>query len=245
MHPLIRKARNIIRLTGIEINKFPHGIFRRRKHLLDLYNVSLILDVGANEGQYAMDMRDIGFKGKIISFEPFSAAFEKLRDNSKKDRNWQVHNIALGDEDKELSLNIANNSQSSSFFEMQTAHLEAAPDANYVKDERITVQKLDSIFNSLSIATEENVFLKIDVQGFEKKVLNGAAEALKKIVGIQIEMSIVELYEGESTYRELIDFLERNGFTLCAIESGFFNPATGQLLQIDGVFFRLDKRNQT
>jgi len=88
------------------------------------------------------------------------------------------------------------------------------------------------------VKPNDNVLLKIDVQGFERNVLEGAKESLKKIIGVQVEMSVIGMYEGELTYLEMIDYLAQYGFVLYSFENGFFNNDTGQLYQVDGIFFK-------
>ena len=80
--------------------------------------------------------------------------------------------------------------------------------------------------------------LKIDVQGFEKNVLDGAKETLPYVSVIQVEMSLVPLYENQMLFFEMIHYLDDKGFTLFSLENGFSNPRTGRLLQTDGIFVK-------
>lgn len=231
---LIKKAINPL---NIDIVKYPSSDLRRRQKLLKHFNINKILDVGANSGQYALGIRKIGFKGNIVSFEPVGYVFDKLRKIAIKDPKWEVHNIALGDKKENLEINISQNTFSSSILNMMPEHLKSAPEAIYLEKETISVDKLDNLFSSL-ISPNDVVLLKLDVQGFEKNVLEGAKESLKNISGVQVEMSVIEMYEGELTYLEMIDYLAKHGFSLYSLENGFFNNETGQLLQVDGIFFK-------
>lgn len=207
-----------------------------------MYQIDTVLDVGANSGQYGSELRKIGYKNRIISFEPLQQAFADLKRRSSGDSKWTCHNMGLGNSDTSLEIHVANNSFSSSFLDMQKSHLEAAPQAQYVKTEKISVRKLDSVMPELGIAAGEKIVLKMDVQGFEMRVLEGAAGVLDRVSGVDLEISFVELYAGETTYKDMINYLEGKGFTLCAFEQGLYNKATGELLQGDAIFFRIPRK---
>ena len=78
--------------------------------------------------------------------------------------------------------------------------------------------------------------VKIDTQGFEKNVIDGAIKNLNNIKIIQLEMSIIELYKGEMLFQQMTQYLEDRGFVLISLENGFSNSTTGELLQVDGIF---------
>lgn len=222
---------------GLEILKYPTPELDRRIKLLKNYNIDVILDVGANIGQYGSELRNIGYTGRIISFEPTSEAFAKLEKIASKDKLWQVNNMSLGERDGESTINIAKNSVSSSILKDLPQLTDSAPEAAFIKKETIKIKKLDSVFESLNIK-DKNVYLKIDTQGYEKMVLDGALESLKSVIGIQIEMALIPSYEGSLTFEEMSDKLKNLGFKLTTIESGHYNKKTGKLLEVDGVFFK-------
>lgn len=226
-----------IRKLGINISKFPNADLRRRITLLNNFKISKILDVGANSGQYAKLMKELGFKGEIISFEPLPDTFKKLQIETKKHHNWTPVNIALGERDGVVQINVSKNSYSSSLLKMLPLHLESAPESIYVGKEIVKINKIDTVFNSFC-KEDDKVFLKIDTQGYEKKVLEGANESIKKISGVHLEMSLIPLYEGESLFSNMLIFMKDLGFDLCSLENGFYNRTSGQLLQVDGIFFR-------
>jgi FkbM family methyltransferase len=197
--------------------------------------------VGANDGYYTSQMVKLGFRGAIISFEPIRHVFQKLKQASLQYSNWKGENVALGDEDGETEINIAgNNAGSSSILDMLPAHTQASPESRYIGKERIQVRKLDSIFSKYYMEGDR-ILLKLDTQGFERNVLVGAAQSLQKIQGIQIEMSLLELYKGQMLFVETIAYLEKLGFKLYSLENGFYDRNTGQLLCLDGIFFREDE----
>jgi FkbM family methyltransferase len=233
---LIKK---ILHKSGIDINfydKRTHPIARRMS-LLKSYDVGILLDVGANEGQYAREMRMFGYAGKLVSFEPVRGTFAKLEMNSAKDPLWSAMNMALGDIDGKATIHLAGNTLSSSLLDMLPSHEQSAPESRYSGTEEIEVRRLDTIFRNIAPG-DDKVFLKIDTQGFEKQILDGATQSLPRIIGIQVELSLVPLYKDQSSFTDIIRFLEQAGFTLMSLESGFANPKTGQLLQVDGIFFR-------
>jgi hypothetical protein len=120
---------------------------------------------------------------------------------------------------------------------MTSLHNEAAPGSEYLSEEEIEIKTLDAIFDTLRIAGEK-VFLKVDTQGYEKKVMDGAINSLSGISGIQLELSATELYQGEENYYSLCRFLEERNFHLVRVIPGFSSKKTGDMLQFDAIFFR-------
>lgn len=222
---------------GIEIIKYPTPELDRRIKLLNTHNIDTILDVGANIGQYGSELRNIGYKGTILSFEPTSRAFEKLKKTASKDSNWKVYNFSLGEFDGETEINISKNSVSSSILNDLPQLTESAPEAKFVSKEKIQVKKIDTIFNELGLF-DKQIYLKIDTQGYENMVIEGAKNSLNHIKGIQIEMSLIPTYQGAITFEEMTDKLKKNNFKTTSIESGYYDKKTGNLLEIDGVFFK-------
>ena len=226
-------ARNLCARAGLRKRRRPDTAVQ----LLNRHGVEVVFDIGANKGQYARDLLRMGYSGRIISFEPLTQAFHKLKANTWGYPAWQAEKLAMGDQDGVRVLNVAGNSQSSSLLEMLPQHLAAAPESHYVRQETIEVRKLDSIIDQYCHA-DERCFLKLDVQGFEDAVLRGAARTLARCVGVQLEMSLVPLYSGEVLFDEMLQKMQGLGYCLTSISSGFADPRTGRLLQVDGVFYR-------
>lgn len=228
---------NTIRKTGYDVVKVKYSRHEQEvEQLLKELNISAVLDVGANMGQYAKHLRIGGYRNRIISFEPLKAAFAKLEILAKKDSKWEAYNFAIGDQDGKIEINISENLVSSSILNMEKVHLDAAPKSVYIGKQEVEIRKLDSLFDNFKI-NGENIFMKIDTQGFEKNVLNGAARSLKHIDTLQLEMSVQTLYKGESLYYQLSDFLYNEGYRLIKIIRGH-TKENGELLQFDGVFRR-------
>lgn len=209
----------------------------RRMKLFDNYKINVILDVGANTGQYANIVRNSGFKGKIVSFEPLSTAYKTLKNNSITVNNWEALNFGLGDFDGESIINISANSESSSFLNMLPVHIKHRPESKFIGKEKVTIKKLDSVFHNFS-NDSDNIFLKIDAQGYEYNILQGGNKSLNNIDGLQIEMSLEPLYEGEKLICELIGYIETKGYKLMSIEPGSVDYSSGQMFQVDGIFFK-------
>lgn len=208
---------------------------QRRLRIIKNLNIGTLFDIGANTGQYAQLMRKLGYTNEIISFEPLSNEFQALLAACAEDINWHAYNYALGRDNTTSVINIAGNSYSSSILEMLASHSQSAPKSAYVGTEEIVVKSLDTVFNSF-YKQDEKIMLKIDTQGYEKQVLDGARASLKLTELIQIEMSIIPLYQNEMLLTEMINHLDGLGFQLVSLENGFEDPTTSQLLQVDGLF---------
>ena len=134
--------------------------------------------------------------------------------------------FALGDKNEKSIIHIANNSLSSSIREMLPTHEKSAPEAVYISEEEIEIKMLDNIYNDLNIKNK-NILLKIDTQGFEKNVLEGAKDSLKDISTIQLEMSLTPLYKGETLFIDMIKYLQDMDYQLVHLEHVFSDKKTG------------------
>lgn len=236
---LTNAAHQTLRAFGFDYLRFnPTGsALARRQKLLQTYHIDLVLDVGANRGQYGSELRRLGYRGKIISFEPLATAYVDLARTARADKAWQTFPFALGAQATETIINVADNSYSSSLLEMLPAHLALDSQSKYVAQQTTQVQTLDAIFESLC-RDAHNIYLKMDTQGFELQVLAGAANSLTRIQTIQLEMSLVPLYKDAPLFQECFEYLTARNYQLVSLEPGMALPATGQLTQIDGIFHR-------
>jgi FkbM family methyltransferase len=211
------------------------GALARRKCLLDSQHIDLVVDIGANTGQFATTIRELGYKGRIHSFEPMRAAWMQLQKRMSVDDLWSGSQVALGDDAGTRTLHISANSISSSLLDMLPRHLANAPLSTYVDDETVRLSRLDDEFPEIQRAAT-NVWLKLDVQGYEYKVLRGGAETLARSRIVQLEMSLVPLYAEQSTFLKLCNYLDGAGFEPVGFEAGFQVLDSGVLLQVDGLF---------
>jgi FkbM family methyltransferase len=214
-----------------------HGSTGRPGRLLTRHRIDTVLDVGANTGQYAFSIRAGGYRRAIVSYEPLSAAFAKLQASARRDDRWSAKNLALGAAPGTLEINIAGNSVSSSFLPMLPSHASAAPKSAYVGREVVDVSTVDDEMRTISA---ERPFLKIDSQGFEAQILDGARHSLSRFQGVQLELSLVLLYEGQDLFDDILHRLTSEGLELWSLERGFTDPHDERLLQVDGWFFRPD-----
>lgn len=238
--PIKDEIRNLFRSFGYDICRYPptsHPLGRIKK-MFASYGIDTVLDVGANTGQFAQQLREyVGYKKRIMSFEPLSSAFELLKANAKGDPKWETFNFALGDEEAKQEINIAGNSYSSSLLDMLPSHERSAPESKYIGREVVEVKTLDSIFDNLC-KPNNSIYLKIDTRGFESKVIKGAKKALAHIGTVQLEMSLIPLYKDELLFNEMCIFMSEQGFNLVTIEEEYSDPVSGQLLQVNGTFHR-------
>ena len=237
MKKIIKK---ILRAVGWDLHRLSPSSNPSRQLLATLNHVhaDVVFDIGANVGQFAQELRSAGFSGETVSFEPLSSAHAILRKAAQVDPKWHIHpRTAVGNQDGEIEINIAGNSVSSSVLPMLDAHSSAAVGSAYVASERTPLIRLDSVAPKY-LSARARLFIKIDTQGFESQVLDGAAETLKRAQGVLLELSLVPLYEGQSLWLEMIQRMADKGFTLWAIQKGFTDSRTGRSLQVDGIFLR-------
>jgi FkbM family methyltransferase len=236
---LLETIRSWTRRFGWDLvpyNAAQHPLPRRRR-LIEHLDVDTVLDIGANTGQFGLELRESGYSGRIVSFEPLTDAFKQLQTAARGDSDWRAMNIALGDTPGLQTIHLAGNSESSSLREMLPLHLDAAPYSRYTGDETVRVETLDAMFDDVC-RDSRNIYMKIDTQGYEAQVLSGAANCLARIDTIQVEMSLAPLYAGQALFGELYAKLTGSGYVLVGVENNFGDARTGQLLQIDGIFHR-------
>jgi FkbM family methyltransferase len=233
-------VKKIFQKAGVEIRSYSLATseIARMKHLFNYHKIDLVFDVGANVGQYQKILRSLNYSGRIVSFEPLSSAYSKLQNLSRKDPLWEVApRMALGNEEGEITINIANNSQSSSILSMLDSHVLAAPTSIYCASETVNLNRLGIVAKDYIRSDTKSIFLKIDVQGYEKQVIDGAIPILPLVKGLQVELSLVPLYKNELIFKEMLSFIEKLGYELHLIVPGFTDPNTGRMLQMDGIFF--------
>jgi len=189
----------------------------RRARLLAWRAVNLVLDVGANEGQYASMLRDAGFTGRIVSFEPGGSAFARLCERSAADADWDAHRLALGHRDGRARLNLAADSEGSSLLQVLDREVENSPGSAFVGTEDVRLTSLDSFLTEFDVGSEP-IYLKLDTQGSELDILRSAERALECAELVEAELSLVPLYRGGPLFRDVIDFLDLHGFDLIGLE---------------------------
>lgn len=231
------RLNHLLHRVGFDIRRFPTPNQRLLLKYLRDHNIAHCFDIGANIGQFAISLRSSGFTGKIYSFEPQKDAFNKLNRLASGDPFWKVFDIALGDTNETASINISKNSASSSLLERETLLEEAAPESDFVSQEIVKVKRLDAVLPGI-LTDSSKIFVKIDAQGFESKILNGAEKCFHKIYALQVELSFLPLYKTEKLFDEMKRYIESKGFYLSSLENGFSDKKTGRLFQVDAIFLR-------
>ena len=200
--------------------------------LISENGIEFVIDIGANVGQFALDLRRAGYLGEILSFEPVSNTFVILRRNSMCEKRWQVFDLAIGSRIGKEYIKISNNdSLSSSFRDMNNLHLNNFPKSYFSSEEVVSVSTLDKQLNIMKISPTK-CLLKIDVQGFEREVLAGGINSIPLIPVCYIEGSLSPLYDGEYDLRELLNSLHDLGHNIFELFPGV-RAKNGKLLQVD------------
>lgn len=234
------EVKNLAQKFGIQISRYNPSesyearIFRQ----LEVHKIDTVVDVGANDGGYGRGLRQGGYKGQILSFEPLPDAHQKLLHTADKDPTWFVADRqAIGNTDGEIEINVAGNSTSSSILPMKTTHSDAAPQSKYVGVVPVPISRLDSVKHA-ALDGARSILLKVDTQGYEMQVLQGAEELLARVSGLQLELSLTPLYEGQALFLDIIEWLAQRGFSMWSVIPGFTDPRTGRMLQMDGIFYK-------
>lgn len=205
---------------------------------LEHFKIDTIIDVGANTGQFASDLLKEGFAGEIYSVEPLPDAHRALTEAASPHPKWFVlPAVAAGRDERQVEITVAGNSYSSSVLEMLDRHISAAPNSAPVG--RITVQQkpLDALVADV-ISRPRQLLLKIDTQGYEYPVLEGAPRCIEKAALVLLELSLQPLYRDQMLWLDLVAQMRRWNFEPWGLWPEFCDPHTGQLLQINGIFAR-------
>jgi FkbM family methyltransferase len=222
----------------VDLVRVPYGLSvdAKIREVIKTYSVDTIIDVGANEGQFARRMREMGFRGHIHSFEPVSNSYEILKANARGDECWFCHNVALGRTAGTASINVSEKSYFSSFLQPNQFGCEQFGDIKIERTEKINVTTVDQFLRASNI-TSKNIFLKMDTQGWDLEVFAGAKGSIDKIIGIVSELSFVSIYEKMKDYKEALGEYEECGFHV----SGFYlvnNAEDLSLIEADCVMIR-------
>lgn len=228
----------IYRTSGFDVRHFDfmHAPVARRMALLKHYDVSSVFDVGANEGQYASELRRYGYTGRIVSFEPLAAEYKILSRRAGRDAGWKTVNTALGDRPGTATIHVGRFRQCSSLLEVVPDYAARDEASQQIASETISVNTLDAAAAE-HLGPRDRLFVKADVQGFEQHVVEGASKTLPQIVGFQLELSFEPVYAGTPLFPEMVAYMREKGFVLRSIEPVNCSDI-GAFVQVDGLFFR-------
>jgi FkbM family methyltransferase len=217
----LHRQRLWLRRYGFEVISKERGTLLglHLSRLFDQYQINVVIDVGARRGEYGKWLRRNGYKGWIISFEPVAESFGFLAKTAARDPRWQAYNLALGRERGEGKINVTRLTFFSSFRNPSPYAFEAFGSQPTVKSsETVTVSTLDEMFDQImSGKSDPHVYLKLDTQGWDLEVLEGAAQSLTRVTALQTEIATLAIYEGMPMMRDSLDFLERTGFAISGL----------------------------
>jgi FkbM family methyltransferase len=225
----------VARRMGYEVRQYTplRSLAAAREELLG--KVDVVLDVGANAGQYGEMLRELGFAGRLVSLEPVAEAYAELERRAAADDAWEAVRVAASDVDGEITLNVTEDSRSSSVLPRNERF---ADKAGWSPKESRTVvaRRLDRLVAEL-LRPQERAYLKLDIQGYERHVLDGAGDALARFEALELELSVTPLYEGQPSLAEMLPLLEQRGFKPVSIEPILLDD-DGLLMELDGLFAR-------
>lgn len=199
-------------------------------------NIRTVIDVGAHNGESALQFHDLFPHAMIYSFEPLRDCFFKLNETMKAVPDFKSFNLALGDQKCRLAMHRSEFSQSSSLLSMTELHKEAFPFTAGEMTEYVDVDTLDNVVGGLNL--QDNILFKIDVQGYEHKVIMGSTSILDRIKIIIVETSFRELYEGQPLFSDIYHLLDKHGFVYTGSWVEIRSPLDGLPLQQDSIFIR-------
>jgi FkbM family methyltransferase len=236
-------VRHINRLIRNFLNKFGYEIVKN-KNLSDDFsvgswitrlNISTIIDIGSNEGQFIQSIDNILPGKKIIAFEPIKSVYETLVANTRH-LNITTYNMGLSDQNGTSEINISKNLVSSSLLNMEELHKQAYPESAYINKEVIELRKLDDVVKIADL--QKRILIKIDVQGYENKVIAGAKNTIAAADVIIIEFSYQPIYEGQWLFHETYSYFTSNGFKFIGLADQVTNVGIGVPIFGDAIFVK-------
>lgn len=230
----IHILRKWIQKTGFDIHRFRPGA--QKMDVLRHLGINTVLDIGANKGQFASEIRSILPQATIHSFEPLKDCFKVLENKFTHDHHFYAYNYALGDTDTAVSMHKNDYTPSSSILEMSDNHKTLFPHTTQSSLEMISIKKLDDIAPTLHL--EKNILIKIDVQGFEDKVISGGINTFTQCDAILIENSFVTLYENQPLFSDIYKTLTSLGFEYRGALQEKINREDGSIISEDSLFIK-------
>jgi FkbM family methyltransferase len=212
------------------------------RELFEAKAIDCVFDVGAFNGHFGNFLRKrVGFKGTILSFEPQPEPFRALEERSRRDAHWHAFPVALGEQPGEFEMNVMNTLWYSSFLTPSAATPRELVSRNTIESTvRVRVERLADRYDVLAASHEfTRPFLKMDTQGFDLQVLQGALPRIERFHGLQSEVAVIQLYAGMPDWVEALAAYQKAGFALC----GFFPVCRDNQLravELDVVMVRED-----
>jgi len=198
-------------------------------------SIGTVIDIGANIGQFAIKARRMFPDSQIYSFEPLSGCFAKLVNVLGNDPKFHPVRCAIGAREAMLVIHESSFDQASSFLAVSDLQVRAFPHTRPKTDETVPVRRLDDVLNQV---LAPDVLLKLDVQGFEAQVLDGAPRVLSEARVVISEVAFAPMYEGQPLFGEIYDRLIEAGLRLHGVLDQLPDPRDGRILQADAIFVR-------
>jgi len=213
-----------------------------KENLLDQTNLTIV-DVGAAGG---MHDRWSHLKTSInsILFEPDPEEFKKL--NLDQNNTSLVINSALSDQNKEVRFHVCKWQEVSSIYKPNLKVLSKYQDVDRFTVSKVITLQADSLNNLLEKERITEVdFMKIDTQGSELEILQGASNFLDGIIGLEVEVEFIKIYQDQPLFTEVDRFIESHGFSLIDMKRTFWKRKNaddgsnkGQLIYADALYFK-------
>ena len=217
------------------VNWLGYEVKRKRQNFFSKNKIDLIIDVGAHKGEFSKSILSDNYNTKIISFEPQLKIYGILLKNSKKYKNWIIHErCGIGRRKENLFINVMSETTCSSYLEPNKKLLSIDPSSKVIKKENTKIITLNYLFSN-KYKLKKNTFLKIDTQGYDKFVLEGASSILKKILFVQLEVSIDPLYVNETNYEDMIKYMKKKDFIVWKI-GDIIENLKGKTMSFDIIF---------
>lgn len=207
-----------------------------KDHWLAKCGIQTVLDVGAHEGEFAQRIRAILPDADLICFEPLQEPFAKLTQRFQGQRNFRAIRCALGEKAAHQEIRRNEYAPSSSLLPMAELHRESFPFAVKEQTETIEVRRLSDVARDLNL--RDSLLLKLDVQGFEDRVIAGGEDVVARAKIIIVEVSFQPLYEGGPLFDDLYRLLKKHGFAYHGNFEQLSSPKDGRILQADAIFCR-------
>jgi FkbM family methyltransferase len=208
--------------------------------LLVVLGINCVIDVGAHTGEFGLFLRDLGYTGEIVSLEPLAASMLALARLLARDPRWRGHQLALGDRDDSVELHVTARTEFASFLTPNDyAAARFGGRVEVQRSEPVLMRKLDTVFDSLvAHVADPRIFLKLDTQGFDLTVLEGAQNCLQHVVALQSELSVKPIYGGMTSFLDALPRFRDLGFEV----TGLF-PVTRErdglrVIELDCVMMR-------
>ena len=233
LRTIVKRPLNAIGLDLVRYN--PRYSMGEYAYVASL-NIQTVIDVGAHGGEFARMIKRVLPAAAIFSFEPLKDVFQRLEQETKNGSNITAFNYALGDRDETVEINRSSYLQSSSILRMAQLHKEAFPVSADHTSQTIDVKRLDDALKGFTLKPE--IMIKIDVQGYEDKVIAGGPDIIAKTKALIVEVSFRELYEGQPLFEKIFELLNGKGFRYMGNMYQLLNPLDGAPLQADALFVR-------